>query len=928
MPAPKQSWFNAGLRFCGSCVGTLACWSVWLGLSASLASLVYVAIAKELSVPDFVLRRVEANLAKANLTIKFGRARFDPTGEILLEEVQLRSPQFEEPLLTSQLVFFRRSFWSILAGQSMPDEIRLEGATLQLPAMLSPSGTTEPLIRNLVAVVRHDENLWRIDQLAGHIGTLSFTAQGEVKSPAHASGTPPLSAEQILARFLQAGRRLVLAVNQFSAFDGPALAVRLENREGVGNTASLLFTALSAERPWSQPIVLGPLAVTGFVRLDGKTERSVRLYAATQRASDLNQSTAENVRAIISAEIIPESISVRPFEALVAAGTLIVEGEPVLGPVLRVDLGGWTQGQRVRATAAAQINGEFIAGEVAANLQEKSALARAEGRVSHKLISRILTKHTPRAAPFFLFHDPITFTAEATLSPGWKFDRLTSRVAADRLDSRGVNITAARGRIEIVGTRFLAHEARVTMGENAARGSYWMDFATTDYRMLLTGRMRPMEIEGWFNGGWWSKFWLAHFAFPAAPAEADVDMQGRWRDAARSEYFGRAEATGPVLLGAAFEQAQSLIFLRPHYTHGLEVSASRAGGAQRLAGSFKRFADHSGGGTNRLEFNINSNIEAAVCGQLLQGKLDPLLGTLRFTQPPSVHVEGAIEGKWPGAVPNYRFTGQAEGGLHYYGFPLETVRVAGGVTGGDLRLDEIQFTAAGGKGAGKAALNGPADFRRLGFDVYLNGADLTRTIRAVEEYQANRTGQKTGSVTESKFMKRASGGRLDVALSAQGKPEDLASFNGTGNAALTGAELGEVQLFGLLSQVLSGLSFNFSSLKLDAAHTSFRMERGRLVFPDLKITGPSAVIDARGDYVFATNDLDFTAKFKPFEESRTLLTGVIGLVVNRITNNLELKLTGRLSNPEWSVSVGSSTPRTEPSPPPEKPAEPTVPPGK
>jgi uncharacterized protein YhdP len=167
-------------------------------------------------------------------------------------------------------------------------------------------------------------------------------------------------------------------------------------------------------------------------------------------------------------------------------------------------------------------------------------------------------------------------------------------------------------------------------------------------------------------------------------------------------------------------------------------------------------------------------------------------------------------------------------------------------------------------------------------------------------------------MAESKFMKRAEGGRLDVALSAEGVPGDLASFKGKGNASLTGTELAEIHLFGLLSQVLSGLSLNFSSLKLDAARTSFKLDDGRLHFPDLKITGPSAVIDAHGDYVFATSALDFTAKFKPFEENRNPLTFAIGIVINPITSILELKLSGPLSKPNWSIMVGPSAPPPAP----------------
>jgi uncharacterized protein YhdP len=243
-------------------------------------------------------------------------------------------------------------------------------------------------------------------------------------------------------------------------------------------------------------------------------------------------------------------------------------------------------------------------------------------------------------------------------------------------------------------------------------------------------------------------------------------------------------------------------------------------------------------------------------------------------------------------------------------------------------LDEIEFTTAGGRGTGKAALYRSGEARRLGFDLNVNGTDLARAIRAGEEYQANRRGQKIAATTGSKFIQRATGGRLDVALSAEGQPGDLASLTGTGNAAITGTELGEIQLFGLLSQVLSGLSLKFSSLKLDSARTSFKLDQGRLQFPDLKISGPSAVIDGHGDFMLANDALNFTAKFKPFAESDNPLTAIIGIVINPITSILELRLSGVLTEPRWSVIVGpADTPATPP--PLSKSAEPAaVPPSR
>lgn len=910
MPA-KQKPIRTILRFCASCGATVACWAVWLVLGTTLVALGYIAAARELPVPDFMLRRAEAELAKAGLTLKFGRARLDPTGIVLLENVQFRSRSFEEPLLTCRLLYVSREFWSVLAGRPVPDEIRLEGAALQLPAMLSPSGTVEPLMRDVSLVIRHEGQRWLVDQFTGRIGRLTVTAQGEVTPPSsRVPGVAALTPDEIVGRFLQISRQLALKLPQLEAFEQPALAVQLESPPGVGNHAHLLLTAAGAERPGGLPLTLGPLAASGTLRLDGPGLRPLRLHVAARDARYQPDYRTEMVRAICTIEVQPDKFSAHPRDAQIAAGRLTGPDIAVLGPVLHADLDRWPE---VRTSGAAQIDGEFLAAEVDAQLQAQSARVRAEGRVSPELISRVLTRITPRAAPYFVFGDPVWFRAEAALDPGWKFARLSSRVDARRLDSRGVRITAARGRIDIEGPSFLAHDARVELGDQFATGSYWMDFLTSDYRMLLDGRLRPVEINGWFRGDWWLNFWNTRFAFPVAPPTANVEVAGRWKDPGRTIYFGRAEARDAKVWGGEFERAQALIFLRPHFTHGLALAATRDGGRQQLTGTFKRLAEPGARDLGRFEFDFESTTEPAVLNRMLEGKLADVLASLSFSAPPRVHAQGTL-----GASGNYSFTGEAAGGLHFHGFPLDSARVRGGVTGNDVRLDMIEFGAAGGKGSGKAAVYGPADYRRLGFDLYLNGADFARSIRAVQEYQASLTGEKT-AVTDSKFMKRAEGGRLEVGLSATGQPGDLASFTGNGNAALTGAELGEIHLFGLLSQVLSGLSLKFSSLKLDAVHTSFRLEQGRLLFPDLKINGPSAVIDARGNFTFATQALDFTARFKPYDDNLNLLTAAIGIVLNPLTSILELKLSGPVGNPEWSVVVGSSNSH------PESPAGPATP---
>jgi hypothetical protein len=375
--------------------------------------------------------------------------------------------------------------------------------------------------------------------------------------------------------------------------------------------------------------------------------------------------------------------------------------------------------------------------------------------------------------------------------------------------------------------------------------------------------------------------------------------------------------------GGDFEAVDATVFVRPAFAHGLAFAATRAGGTQHLTGTFKRFGIPGTRDTDRFEFDFETDADPAVLGRMLEGRADDVLASLRFTAPPRVHARGALDGEGSVLTPDYRFTGTASAPLWYYGFPLEYARVQGAVSGSEVKLEDITFATAGGTGAGKATLTGEPGGRRLGFDLYVNKARLGATVHAVQEYDAARTGVPVPAGPDSEFVRTAASSLLDVSLSAQGDPASLASFKGSGQAALTGGALGEVHLFGLLSQVLSGLTLSFSSLKFDSAHTSFELDRGELLFPDLKVTGPSATIDARGRYAFANNSLDFTARFKPYEQPGSLLAAAVSIVLNPLTSILELKLNGPLANPKWSVVVGSST-RSES--PVSAPANPPTPP--
>ncbi len=901
VPEPPRKTTTA-LRWCGACCLSFARWTLWLALCASLGALGWIAAVREVAVPGFLLRRAEAELARFGLQARLDRAMLSPRGHVQVENLRLHAAPYAEPLVTARAALLHLDFWALVTGGLTLHEVRIEGASLQLPAMVSPSGAPENLVSDLSAAIRRTGEHWRLDQLVFRLGSLQVTAHGEVWSPAAAGVQPDLAG--LVGQFTRHGRDLLVQLQGLDACERPALAARVTARPDHTHRIDLALTAAAVR---AAGFTARDFAAT--TTLFPAPGRALRLQAhATARDLDrAGQWHAARAHAQLQAAWAGLTTAPRAEELLVALSGLENEYEPIGLPVLRADLRNWP---RVRAEAAFAVRHEALVAEVEADLRVKSATLRLAGLILPDLANDQLTRHLPRTSQWLQLRAPGRVDLTARLEPGWKFGRLDARIAAGRLDFRGVAVDSAHGRLGFDGRELLATDSVLRLGDNFARGSYWQDVTTRDHRMLLTGRMRPMAIAGWFRAdGWWPRLW-DDFDFTAAAPAANVDVQGRWGDANRATFFGGARVAWPAVRGVAFDRVDAVVFARNGYTRGLALEATRADGRQFVRGSF----DVWRGRTDRKDgigFDLDTQLDPAAHTGLLGAPAENFLRDWWFARPPRVAAQGRVgTGSYAGDT-SYSFRGSAGGGLRYRHFPLDGVRAEGGVTGADFRVDRLEFDLGGGTGAGKLSLGGPDGARQLGFDLYLKDAELTRVIRAAEEF-ARQGAPGPSELADSKFMKRAAGGKLELALSALGEPGEPASFKGSGNTRVTGAELGEIHLFGLLSQVLSGLSLNFSSLKLDQAQSSLQLADGIVAFPDLRISGPSALIEGRGTYGLAGGALDFTAKFKPFDRTKTVLQDVLSVVFNPLTSIVELRLGGQLREPKWSYSLGETRPREPP----------------
>ena len=890
----KFSWQGARLVVAG--MGTLAVWTLWLALAVLLAMQIWIAVARELVVPAPLLRALEKQLASSQLNVRFGRATFDPTGRLLLENFSLSTTSIAEPLLTGQLLYATLDPWALLAGRFEAQHLEASGVELFVPAMFSPSGRAEALVRDLDLSLAPDSQGIAVERLTARFAGVGLTARGIVATGMWRTerGTP-LAAEEVFARnYVSVARRLADFAPRLAALEAAHVTLTLvpSPTRGAIVNARILAASLRLDQPF--PVQTGPLQLTTRFPLAGETAVMARVEATTTSLTT-TYGAARSLRLHLRGVLRPAAFSFDPREADITAAELRA-GKVTLGaPVAHIDPGPLP---RVNFALLALIGDAPVATQGDFNLDTRSGTVHVDARLTSAVVAAAGEQLGRELRPSITFATPAHAVGDIVLAAGGQFDRASGWVQADRLTVWSVPINYVAGKVELHGSDFRATDALLRQGGNLARGSYTMDLATKDYRFLLQGRLRPPGIDAWFKE-WWPHFWAA-FDFAAAAPEADVDVQGRWGDARLSSVFANVASDRPVVNSAPFDAVQLRLFYRPNYTHIYDLFAARDSGEAR--GWFTRTYDSATAAWRAIDFDVHSTIDLRVGARVFGAAGSSLVAPYDFERPPRLYARGHLDGPAAtgGAVrENIHLEADSPGGFALYGFPLRNLAFSADLVDNDLALDRVRAEFAGGAVEGKARVSGHGAERQLGFDATLNQANLAATITTLEQFGAQRQGLPAPA--PSAFLERKTDIQLDVALSAEGRLNDFFSFHGAGNAQLAGSELGQVPMLGLLSELL-----RFTSLRFTTGRANFKIEGPRLDFSEVKVTGRNSAIDARGAYALDTKTLDFNAKVFPFEESQGLLRGAVGFFLAPLSQFLELKLTGKIDHPAWSFLYGPS----------------------
>ncbi|MEY4090039.1 MAG: hypothetical protein RJB55_2310 [Verrucomicrobiota bacterium] len=884
----------AWLKLCAQAVralfagaGSFVLWSFWLALALLLAAQAWIVTSQQLAVPGFILRRLEEQLAASGLRLTVGATLFDPTGRILVEDARLHLPAFSEPVVRIGALYLRLDRSSLLAGEVVPVEIRVTGASLEAPGQLTTSGRGEELLSSLDAVLVPGRHELRIERLTGRSANLVLTAHGAIPLPA-AGKAPRLPwSELVVDRFPEICRRGLAWQAQLRSVREPGIDLTL-SPAGNGGLA-LGVHALAREITITDPVAMTVRDAALNTTLTFPGERPVAGLRLSAREFLLPRGArADHVVIDLPGDLAFDRI---PEKATLSLARLEAEGIDASTISARVTPGPWPI---LDVNTTLRLLDEPISAQGRTDLRAGSAGVTLAGSVSPRVLDVISRRVGVDVRRFYSFEALTVESAEARFGPGWAFERLKARVEVPRMDSYGVIMEDGRAVVELEPGRFRAPEAYARVGENFARGSYEQDFRTRDFRFLLEGQLRPLDIGRWF-GPWWPAF-FRQLDFTTAPPEASVDVSGRWREGRLTRVFVAAESDRPVVRGVALDRVRTRLLIRPGFVDGLEVFGALGDGD--VGGTFT-FRSVPGVDWTSLDFNATTSLGVPTLAGLLGEVGRAPLAPFRVDGASHIRARGRFNG--PAAttpsVNELDLQVESSGAFSFYDFPLEDATFTAQVRGEEVSVEKFGAAFAGGTVTGNARLWGRGDGRRLGFNVAIEEAALGRAAGTLQAFLARRRGAPPPP--PDRFVQERASIRLDVAASGEGRPDDPFSYKGDGNASLRGAGLGEVPLLGLLSEL-----FTFTSLRFTEARGNFRIDGQKLLFPKVELRGANSAIDAHGDFTLGRNELNFNAKVFPFQESGNVLKSVVGAVLTPLSSVLEVKLAGTLEKPSWSLVMG------------------------
>ena len=826
-----------------------------------------------------------------NLKLELGDLEFSPWNHLYCMDLELHSTDTpNSPLAEINEIRIEIAPLSLLTGKPQVKGIQLRGAKMICPAIYSPTGTTEEVLKDLSCNIRIKNKNVRLNEVSFrlHNATISCTLREgpHLQLPEAKPTTPEKPLQQIINGALA---KLYTLKPYLAKLESPTLHLTARNNGRID-------VELDA-RSLQIPEIFSCDQISLYTQID--TDLEHLKFKAPLTAKLDNTLFRKQIRAthVHLQYQIPDNIKEKnflafPLETKVSTTEILYNAEPVgrfIGDIRLADL------NNLSLLGTLGLRNSYLAIDTQVQLDQRTAQVQSEIKL-HQSDLKHLHAFIPRKyLQVIKFRNPIEGTLKATISPGWKPQKAEFSLKTGQLVAMDVPIAKLEATGHYSPGELQLQHFNVHLKPGNVRGSLQQDLNTLDYRLLLDGEFFPYQINPWMEE-WWRDLW-GKFQFTGLPVKANFSLEGRWDNITKRDIFGEATIYNASYRGVPFTKVKGRLRGIPKYTELVDLSAKLQQGYAQGTLSWILHPTKR----NRLtsqRFSLQGKLLPETAGKLFGKEVTKALEDFKVAKPAKVESSGIIYGREPpafvGRNPTDAFavSCQAEE-LTYQAIPLKNLDLFLHARGSALTIRPLKFEFAQGVSEGWLK-HRPSTSKESPLEISLQFKDvnkkqaiehLTRHPRFKQQIQPPPADSSNKAIIES------------MEIHAIGHPDEISSFEGKGKFNLFDPDLAKVNMLSLLSKELTALTLPLISYRFNRMQTDFTLKDKKLVIgtKPLLITGPNAKVEATGNLHLKTQNLNFRVKLFP-----------LGLPLAGI---LEMRLGGKLNKPKWNPTSPPASPK-------------------
>lgn len=423
------------------------------------------------------------------------------------------------------------------------------------------------------------------------------------------------------------------------------------------------------------------------------------------------------------------------------------------------------------------------------------------------------------------------------------------------------------------------------------------------YKIRVGGNVQPMAIAH-FMEDWWTRVFKS-FKFNDVLPSGDFFIEGTWGAPEFIWCYGMAQGANASYNGEAFDNFSVLVWVNPKritvYDVDLNVQNRKATGFIEWLYGNEGITTYN---QQRLVFEttLNSKELIALAGEDAKEVLD----VVRVQTNPSFKINGLMRN--PSNNPEklrdiFNVDGYVNGDTLIEMAVLQNMKFTAQSDKVLTVVNDAEFEFCGGKAKGSIVLDKSSG--KMLFDAKAKGEKINQLefTKFLQSLDTSDSSNKSASATSDSFTEGAEKGSVDLDISLRGSIDEIELSQGKGVVLLENDNFMKLHLLGMLSRTFSALKLPLGSFDISYAKSPFEISDGKIVFTSLELGGPVMQIQGAATYNYLDDNLNSTLSIKPFGSMKGAIGTGISVLVSPLASTIEVKLNGKLSDPEISMSV-------------------------